>query len=48
MVHDTLLDEGLRVVKELVANQSKESSESSSQGHGSYESAYHENKVQVS
>ena len=43
LVQDTLLDEGLRVVKEMVASQNKESS------NNSYDDNFHnENKVQVS
>ncbi|XP_021920371.1 NGFI-A-binding protein homolog isoform X2 [Zootermopsis nevadensis] len=45
LVQDTLLDEGLRVVKELVANQNKDSSTGSD---NSYCDSYNnENKVQV-
>ncbi|XP_069688586.1 NGFI-A-binding protein homolog isoform X2 [Periplaneta americana] len=45
LVQDTLLDEGLRVVKELVASQNKDSSTGSD---NSYCDSYHnENKVQV-
>jgi hypothetical protein len=45
LVQDTLLDEGLRVVKELVASQNKDSSTGSD---NSYCDPYsNENKVQV-
>jgi hypothetical protein len=45
LVQDTLLDEGLRVVKELVASQNKDSSTGSD---SSYCDPYsNENKVQV-
>jgi hypothetical protein len=45
LVQDTLLDEGLRVVKELVASQNKDSSTGSDNSYcDSYSS---ENKVQV-
>ncbi|XP_066992843.2 NGFI-A-binding protein homolog [Anabrus simplex] len=48
LVHDTLLDEGLRVVKEMVASQSKESSssEAGSLGTSSHDS-FRDSKVQV-
>jgi hypothetical protein len=46
LVQDTLLDEGLRVVKEMVASQNKDSSTGSD---NSYCDSYsNENKVQVS
>jgi hypothetical protein len=45
LVQDTLLDEGLRVVKELVASQNKDSSTGSD---NSYSDSFNsENKVQV-
>lgn len=45
LVQDTLLDEGLRVVKELVASQNKDSSTGSDNSYS--DSFNNENKVQV-
>ena len=45
LVQDTLLDEGLRVVKELVASQNKDSSTGSDISYS--DSFNNENKVQV-
>ncbi|XP_049964088.1 NGFI-A-binding protein homolog [Schistocerca serialis cubense] len=44
MVNETLMDEGLRVVKEMVANQNKESVNTQSTN---FEDPYQESKVQV-